>query len=209
MNENFFKTEAVVLSTNNFGDSHKVVTFFTREFGKIDANAYNCRRINNPLSGAMQMFNHISLEFIKSNPYKVHEADLIDFQNISEDLDKLTYSSIFFEIVNKMTTLEQVDEKIFNLLINFLRTIKNRNPRIATLISSCQFVKHSGFALKYPSSLKNIFELFLNFDWRDSTKFSLKYIELESAEKFFYAYVQSLIESPLNSLKFLKMIKSY
>ena len=206
--EKFCKAEAVVLATTDFGDANRVVTFFTREYGKIEANAYNCRRSKSPLSGAMQMFNHISLEFVKSSPYRVHEADIMDFNNISEDLTKLTYASIFFEIVNKMTPLEQLDNDVFILLLNSLQVLDKRNPRIAALMASCQFIVMSGFSIEYPPSMERTFELLLSFDWEENTKFSLKSGELEEAEKIFYKYAQALIEAPLNSLKFLQMINS-
>ena len=208
MLDRYCKAEAIVLATTDFGDANRVVTFYTREFGKVEANAYNCRKSKSPLSGAMQMFNYISLEFVKSSPYRVHEADIINFNSISEDLTKLTYASIFFELVNKMTPLEQPDNDVFILLLNSLHAFDNRNPRIAALIASCQFIKASGFVIEYPPSMEKIFTLLLNFDWQDSTKFTLKSGELEAAEKIFYKYAQSLLESPLSSLKFLKMINS-
>ena len=207
--ENFCKAEAVVLATTDFGDANRVVSFYTKEFGKIEANAYNCRRAKSSLSGAMQMFNHISLEFVKTSPvYRVHEADIINFYNISEDLSKLAYASILFELVNKMSPLGQADNSVFNLLLNALKAFDKRNPRIAALISSCQFIQLSGFAIEYPPSMEKFFELLMNFDWKDSTKFTLKSGELNSAEKTFYNYAQSILESPLNSLKFLQMIQS-
>ncbi len=207
--EKFCKTEAVVLATTDFGDANRVVSFYTKEFGKIEANAYNCRRAKSPISGAMQMFNHISLEFIKSSPvYRVHEADIIDFYNISENLSKLAYASILFELVNKMSPIGQVDNSVYTLLLKALKAFDKRNPRIVALISSCQFIQLSGFAIEYPQSLEKLFELLINFDWKDSAKFSLKSGELEAAEKFFYNYAQSVLESPLNSLKFLNMIQS-
>ena len=207
--EKFCKTEAVVLATTDFGDANRVVSFYTKEFGKIEANAYSCRRAKSPLSGAMQMFNHISLEFVKSSPvYRVHEADIINFYSISEDLSKLAYASILFELVNKMSPMGQVDNSVFNLLLNALKAFDKRNPRIAALISSCQFIQLSGFAIEYPKSMDKLFELLMNFDWQDSSKFTLKSGELEAAEKSFYRYAQSILESPLNSLKFLQMIQS-
>ena len=207
--EKFCKTEAVVLATTDFGDANRVVSFYTKEFGKIEANAYSCRRAKSPLSGAMQMFNHISLEFVRSSPvYRVHEADIINFYSISDDLSKLAYASILFELVNKMSPIGQVDNSVFNLLLNALKAFDKRNPRIAALISSCQFIQLSGFAIEYPKSMDKLFELLMNFDWNDSAKFTLKSGELEAAEKSFYRYAQSILESPLNSLKFLQMIQS-
>ena len=207
--EKFCKTEAVVLATIDFGDANRVVSFYTKEFGKIEANAYSCRRAKSPLSGAMQMFTHISLEFVRSSPvYRVHEADIINFYSISDDLSKLAYASILFELVNKMSPIGQVDNSVFNLLLNALKAFDKRNPRIAALISSCQFIQLSGFAIEYPKSMDKLFELLMNFDWNDSAKFTLKSGELEAAEKSFYRYAQSILESPLNSLKFLQMIQS-
>ena len=39
-----FTVEAVILKTDDFGDANRVVTLFTKEFGKLEANAYGCRR---------------------------------------------------------------------------------------------------------------------------------------------------------------------
>ena len=39
------RVEAIVLRTDNFGDADRVVTLFTRELGKVEANAYGCRRV--------------------------------------------------------------------------------------------------------------------------------------------------------------------
>ena len=205
--ENFCKAEAIVLATTDFGDAHRVATFFTKEFGKIEANAYNCRRAKSPISGAMQMFNHVSIEFIKTSPvYRIHEADVMDFYNISEDLNKLAYASIFFEIVNKITAIGQPDIKVFDLLLHSLKAFDNRNPRVAALIASSQFVKYSGFAIELPESLKDFFDKCLSFDWKESTKLIFKSGELSKAENIFYNFVQSVIEAPLNSLKFLQMV---
>ena len=208
--EKFCKAEAVVLATTDFGDANRVVTFYTREYGKIEANAYNCRRAKSSLSGAMQMFNHIRLEFVKSSPvYRVQEADMIDLYNISEDLTRLAYASLFFEIVNKITPIGQVDNDVFDLLLNSLRAFNNRNPQIAALISSCQFIQLSGFSLDYPESMQGIFSTFLSFDWKDSSKFVLKSGDLSKAEKIVLKNLQSVLEAPLNSLKFLKLINSF
>ena len=148
--DKFFKTEAVVLSTTDFGDANRVVTFFTRNYGKIEANAYGCRRAKSSLSGAMQMFNHISLEFIKGIEInRVYEADIINFYNINDDLNKLAYASFFLELVKKMMPLEQIDENVFDLLLNSLKTFDKRNPRVAALTAACQFIANTGFQLSF------------------------------------------------------------
>ena len=207
--EKFFKTKAVVLSTNDFGDANRVVTFFTKDYGKIEANAYGCRRAKSSIAGAMQMFNYVALEFTKGiEVNRVHEADIINYHSLNEDLNKLAYASVFFEIVKRMTPLEQADSETFNLLVNSLKAFDKRNPRIVNLISISQFIAITGFAIEYPQSLQNLSDTLQKFDWQDTTKFILKSGEVSTIEKFLLNYVQSIINAPLNSLNFLQMIIS-
>ena len=245
--EKFFRAEAVILSTTDFGDANRVVTFYTREYGKIEANAYGCRRAKNPLSGAMQMFNHVKVDIIRgATVYRVHEADIIDVYKTTENLNRLAYATVYFEIVNKISQVGQPDENVFRLLLNSLKAFETRNPRITALTAAFQFMQSTGFQLnyercancgdvingdvvlslveggaicqhcqgftndeiKYSESTRRLILSLLKFDWKDETKLKLKLNELEEAERFFLKYVQSVIEAPLQSLKFLNQIKS-
>ena len=81
-----FNVEAVVLKTDDFGDANRVVTLFTKEFGKLEVNAYGCRRARSPLSGATQMFNHISAELSRGTQVDtLREADGLHFYDITRD----------------------------------------------------------------------------------------------------------------------------
>ena len=86
-----YTVEAIVLDTKNFGDANKVVTLFSKEFGKVEANAYGCRRSRSPLSGAMQMFNHITAEISRGVQVDtIREADILHFYDaLTADLERL------------------------------------------------------------------------------------------------------------------------
>lgn len=146
-----FKIEGIVLQTTDFGDANRVVTIFSREFGKLEANAYGCRRARNPMSGAMQMFNHISAEVTQGLKVDtIRDADIIHFYgNLTADIDRLAYAALFFEIVNKMTLPKLPEINIFNLILKALPALNERNPEIAALIASCQFMEFSGIQLNF------------------------------------------------------------
>ena len=146
-----FTVEAVVLKTDDFGDANRVVTLFTKELGKLEANAYGCRRARSPLSGALQMFNHISAQIIHGSKVDtIREADIINFYDaLTNDLERLAYASFFFEIVNRMTFPRQRELETFNLLIKALPVLSKRNPRVAALIGACQFMETSGVQLNF------------------------------------------------------------
>lgn len=146
-----FKIEGVVLNTTNFGDSGRVVTLYTKEFGKLETNAYGCRRAKNPLSGATQMFNHISAEISQGSKVEtIREAEVLNFYgNLTADIERLAYAAFFFEIVNKMTLPKFPEPDIFDLLIKSLPALNSRNPKIAALIGACQFMQLSGVQLNF------------------------------------------------------------
>ncbi|MBQ6297503.1 MAG: DNA repair protein RecO [Selenomonadaceae bacterium] len=146
-----FTVEAVVLKTDDFGDANRVVTLFTKEYGKLEANAYGCRRSRSPLSGAMQMFNHISAQLTRGAKVDtIRDADILNFYDtLTKDLERLAYASLLFEIVNRMTFPRQQELETFELLTKSLPVLSTRNPRIAALIGACQFMETSGVQLNF------------------------------------------------------------
>ena len=228
-----FTVEAVILDTQNFGDSNKVVTLFTKEYGKLEANAYGCRRSRSPLSGAMQMFNHISAELSRGVQVDtIREADILNFYDaLTNDLERLAYASLFFEIVNRMTFPHEQSLETFYLLKNSLPALSKRNPKVAALIGGCQFMETSGVQLNfercvhcgadggavclncvdfvedcrpYPEALRETFETILSFDWREETRLNFKSRQLDAAEKFFMDYMHSLLGNELKSEQFIR-----
>ena len=239
-----FTIEAVVLKTDDFGDANRVVTLFTKEFGKVEANAYGCRRSRSPLSGAMQMFNHISAQLVHGAKVDtIREADIIHFYDaLTKDLERLAYASFLFEIINRMSFPRQQEIATFNLLTKSLPALNKRNPKIAALIGVCQFMETSGVQLNfsrcvhcgieifgdaaislldggavcmdcletaqdirpYPEALRKTFETMLGFDWRDDTKLIFKSRQVNDAEKFLISYVQSVLNSSLRSVQFIR-----
>lgn len=146
-----YTVEAVVLRTDDFGDANRVVTLFTKEFGKLEVNAYGCRRAKSSLSGALQMFNHITAQLTRGTKVDtVREADIINFYDaLTADIERLAYASLLFEIVNRMTLPRQCELATFNLLTSALPVMSRRNPRIAALIGACQFMETSGVQLNF------------------------------------------------------------
>lgn len=235
------------MSTTDFGDANRVVTLFTKEFGKLETNAYGCRRMKSPLAGSTQMFNHISAELSRGGKVEtIREAEVLSFYgNLTADIERLAYAAFFFEIVNKMTLPKFPEPNIFNLLIKSLPALNSRNPKIAALIGACQFMQLSGEQLNftncvhcgkilegdaaislidggavcpdctekasdvspYPEFLRLTFETMLKFDWREKTKLTFKARQIHAAEKFFLAYINSVLGKELNSVKFIRQME--
>ena len=48
-----YSTEAILLAVRNYGEADKIATLFSKDFGKISALAYGCRRPKSRMAGAM------------------------------------------------------------------------------------------------------------------------------------------------------------
>ncbi|WP_196611252.1 DNA repair protein RecO [Pectinatus brassicae] len=54
-----YTTKAIILGAVNWGEADRIVTFFSRERGKIKAGAaYGCRRPRSRLATISQIFQH-------------------------------------------------------------------------------------------------------------------------------------------------------
>lgn len=148
--------EGVILNTTNFGNSNRVVTIYTKELGKLEVNAYSCRKARNPLSGAIQMFNHICAEISQgAHVDTIRDAEVINFfPNLTADIDRLSYASIFFEVVNKMTLPKICEVEVYNLLVESLPILDKKNPQVAALISITKFMELTGFQLNFESCVR-------------------------------------------------------
>ena len=139
------------MRTTDFGDANRVITIYTRDFGKIEVNAYGCRRAKNPLSGALQMFNLISAEINSGAKLdSIKEADVIKFfPNLNADLEKMAYTSLFFEVVNRLTLPKFPEKGVYDLILKTLSALDERNSKVAALIGIFQFMEFSGVQLNF------------------------------------------------------------
>ena len=148
--------EGVILNTVDFGNANRVVTLYTKEFGKLEVNAYGCRKARSPLTGAIQMFNRISAEISEGAQVdSIRDATVLTFyDNLRNDIERMSYAAIFFEVVNKMTLPKVFESGVYDLLIDALDALNKKNPQIAALIAVAKFMEFTGFQLNFKSCVR-------------------------------------------------------
>ena len=61
------KTEAIVVRQVDFSETSKVVTIFSRDFGKVGALAKGARRLKGPFEGSIDLCSTVDVVFIKKS----------------------------------------------------------------------------------------------------------------------------------------------
>jgi len=124
-----YKTEGIILKRKNFGEADKILTIFTKHYGKIKAIAKGIRKITSKKAGTLELFNHCKLVLVKGKDLDIiTESQVINnFSSWRGNLNKVGIAWYFCELVDKLTAEEQVNKDIFEILKNYLENIDQKN----------------------------------------------------------------------------------
>lgn len=131
------KTRAVVLHTLDYGESDRIATFYTLEFGKVKGIAKGARRSRRRFANALEPFSCADIRFSRKGDSLafVDQCDMVDhFPTIRSDLEKSMSASYLVELTGAFTVEGKKNELIFKLLIDFLSVMDN-GPFIPGLLS--------------------------------------------------------------------------
>lgn len=120
-----YKTEGIILKRINYGEADRILTIYTKHYGKIRALAKGVRRITSRRGGNIELFNQAALFLYKGRNLDIlTEAQVINtFKSWRKDLKKVVIAYYFCELVDKLTPDEQANQTVFQLLSSYLGKI--------------------------------------------------------------------------------------
>ena len=128
-----FKTTAIVLHSMDYGESDRIITFFTSDFGKLKGIAKGARRSKKIFPNALEPFSCSHIIFSQKEKERdtlvlIENCDVLDHHpNIREDLDKTLIASYLIELTDKFTKEGKKDDELFQLLQSFFAIIDSGN----------------------------------------------------------------------------------
>lgn len=142
-----YQTEAILVGVRDWGDADKLVTLFSREYGKIIAFANGARRPKSPLAGGMQMFTHLEVTLSPGkNSDAVKQCEIKHaFRKLQEDFNCMAYATFIAELTAELCPERQPEPYIFDLLLEVFQIITTRNPRIVALAWAWQLLSIAGY----------------------------------------------------------------
>ncbi len=122
-----FKTDAIVVRSLNYGESDRIVTFFTRDFGKVKGIAKGARKSKKRFQNALGLFSHLRLIFFEregAGLMRVEGCDILHpFPRIRENLKKIFFGNYYLELVNEMSGEREANRDAFDLILSFLSSL--------------------------------------------------------------------------------------
>ena len=124
-----FKTSAIVIKTLDYGESDRIITLYTSDFGKIKGIAKGAKRSRRRFSNALELFTHSRLIFFdkrESGLVRIEGCDIVStFPAIREDIRKIAFGSYFAELVDEMTAEREANPDLFTMLGIFLSLLSD------------------------------------------------------------------------------------
>lgn len=141
------KTEGIVISEKEFGENDKIFTLFTKEFGKIEVLGKAIRKSKAKLRFGLQILNHISLEFVRGKNFNIATDVFIKNFFLKTKEDFLFFRSSFYlvSLLDKLISGEEKDERIWNLLIETLFSLENKENKLNARYFEWNLLKFLGF----------------------------------------------------------------
>lgn len=130
-------TPAIVLFARTHGESDKIVTFVSRDWGKVQGIAKGAKRSTRRFVNVLEPFTHVRLRFRpgkRSDLVFVVACELLDTpRSLAQDLDKFAAASYLVELADKLVAGREAGEEVYTLLRDGLFDL-DRSPFLPPLL---------------------------------------------------------------------------
>ena len=114
---NLHLTQAVVLRSQSFGESDRIVCFLTEEHGKVTGIAKGAKRSRRRFVNSLELFSVVNLRF-QDYPHRslafIHGCELLRvFRQLTQNLERIVCASYLTEITAELVREREESAAIF------------------------------------------------------------------------------------------------
>jgi DNA repair protein RecO (recombination protein O) len=134
-----FNDEGIALRAIRLGETDRIVTFLTKENGKVRAVAKGVRKPKNRIGSRVEPLSHVSMMCWRGRELDtISQVELIEsFRAIRSDLDRMGPAITMLEMVDQVALERHESPELFALLLGALRTLDRQTS--PTLLGAFSF----------------------------------------------------------------------
>ena len=170
-----YKTVGLILNQKNFFEADRLLTVFTKDFGRLRLLAKSVRKLTSRKRGHLELFSQVKIVCAKGkNLDLITEAETVNnFPVLRRNLNRVRIAYLLCELVNDLTAENQEHDDVYQLLLNNLLLLDSSSaPQNLIFNFEKSLLQLLGFGL--PHTL---------------------------TQSFLEAHISSITEKPLNSKK--------
>lgn len=130
-----FKTEGIIIKRRNSGEADRVITIFSKTYGKIQAKAIGVRRITSKRSSHLELLNLVHFNFYKGRviPLVLETQTIENFGELKDDLTKIGFAFHMCELIDGLCADSQEQPLVFDLLYKTLQKLSKSDDIVVVV----------------------------------------------------------------------------
>ena len=151
--------KAVVLKVGDLGEADKIVTFYSKQAGKLAGIAKGAKKSKKRFSNKLEIFSLLDVLYddrSRSGLVRIIEAELlIPYISLRENYDRYVGAALACELIYYWSRDYDADRNIFDLLIWALQNIdKGKSSRIVLIFFQIKLYTLLGYKLHLSGCIK-------------------------------------------------------
>jgi len=150
---------AIVLKVSDLGESDKIVTFYSKQAGKIAGIAKGAKRSKKRFSNKLEIFSLLEVIYddrSRSGLVRIAEAELITpFLSLRENYERYVSAALACELIYYWSRDYDADSNVFDLLLWTLHSIDNgSSSRLVQIFFQIKLYTLLGYRLHLSGCIK-------------------------------------------------------
>lgn len=141
--------EGIVIRNQDYGETHKIVTIFSKQLGKITAIARGAKKTKSRMSSVTQLFIQGEyLIYLSKGLSTLQQGQIANsYRQISQNIEKTAYAAYIIELTDKLTDDKARDPFIYEQLILTLQWINDEEEfLIPVMMYELKLFRKGGFS---------------------------------------------------------------
>lgn len=129
-------SEGIVLKQRKIANNRRMITLFTKNYGKISAGTSISEKGKAKSALALRPFSYAEYDVFKGREsYSINSAQVLkSYYSIGEDLDRFLVASKLIEYLDSILEDEQPSPALFDMTIEFMESLTNTSGNYDTLL---------------------------------------------------------------------------
>jgi DNA repair protein RecO (recombination protein O) len=131
------KTDAIVLKTMKFRDTSKIVTFYTRRYGKLKGVAKGAREMKSKFGASLEPMTRVSLVLYRKEHRDlqlISQCDIVRYyKKIQTEIERMSVALSILDLVNQLAHDEEENSDLYKLLVDTFDQLELAEKNYANL----------------------------------------------------------------------------
>src|SRR3989338_6746134 len=129
------RTRAIIIKKQNTNEYDQFVTCYTQEFGKLTAIAKSVLKPSSIQAMHLDTLNLVEFELINGKAMQIIAGAQSEnsYRDTKSSIPSLAVAHFFSEVIDKMVTELEKDEKLWNFLANLFDDLNRFEPSLTFL----------------------------------------------------------------------------